>query len=61
MFVKKEEAKMRKIILITLLILMSGSHAQASLNYALFFDGFDDFVKVPDSNSLDLSTGRDDY
>ena len=47
---------MRKTILIVSLILMSSSYAQASLNYALFFDGIDDFVRVPDSHSLDLSS-----
>ncbi|OGX38532.1 MAG: hypothetical protein A3C36_06095 [Omnitrophica WOR_2 bacterium RIFCSPHIGHO2_02_FULL_52_10] len=48
---------MKKIILSVLLILLFASHAHASLNYALLFDGIDDFVKVPDSNSLDLSSG----
>jgi hypothetical protein len=48
---------MKKIVLTLVLILIFSSPAYAMLNYALLFDGIDDFVKVPDSNSLDLSTG----
>lgn len=47
---------MKKVFLFVC-ILLSLSTKSHALNYALFFDGTDDYVQVPDSNSLDLSTG----
>jgi len=38
-------------------VLLMVSTVKAQTNYALFFDGQDDFVTIPDSDSLDLTTG----
>jgi len=48
---------MKRIIFTVALILLFSPKLYASANYALLFDGIDDFVRVPDTNSLDLSTG----
>lgn len=48
---------MKKIVPAVVLTLAIVPRAHAALNYALDFDGINDFVRVPDSNSLDLSNG----
>ncbi len=47
---------MRKILLTFVMAFSMVASAQAN-NYSLLFDGVDDYIRVPDSDSLDLSTG----
>lgn len=48
----------KKILLIVVGLLFMGLATPVyALNYALSFDGIDDYIKISDSNSLDLSMG----
>lgn len=47
---------MKKLVLALVLVFLSSALVYAG-NYALEFDGVDDYVSVPDSNSLDLTAG----